>query len=48
MEHKKKASYLPGNLGIASNAEYRLLGREINLLIEKLLNKIIKQAHILG
>ena len=48
MEHKRKASYLPGNPGIASNAEYGLSGREVSSLIEKLLNKTIEQAHTLG
>ena len=48
MEYKRKASYLLGNPGIALNTKYKLLGREVSLLIEKLLNKIIKQAHILG
>ena len=42
MEHKRKASYLPGNLGIASDIEYILLGREVNMLIEKLFNQIVK------
>ena len=42
MEYKRKASYLLENLKIALNIEYGLLGREVSLLIEKLLNKIIK------
>ena len=48
MEHERKASYLPGNLRIASDIEYRLPGREVNVLIEKLFNQIVKQAYIIG